>query len=103
MFDPDLDGPEAREPPDYSVATMALWLSQCADIARRAKLDFEVFERVRMLSHEVYQAISVRGARVGELVEALRDVRPRGSILADLPTAQTQRAKPPMPKRDFDE
>jgi hypothetical protein len=93
----EFDTPEAREPPDYKVATVALWLSRCSDIARKARVDFETFERIRMLADEIYEAISTRGARVGEIVEAIRDVRPRGSILADLPT---MRARPPMPKRE---
>jgi hypothetical protein len=91
------DTAEAREPPDYKVATVALWISRCADLARRSHVDFEVFERIRMLADEIYEAISVRGSRVGELVEALRKVRPDGSVLMDLPT---MRAKPPMPKRE---
>jgi hypothetical protein len=97
VFESELDTAEAREPPDYQIATIALWLSRCSNIARQAKVDFESFERIRMLCDEIYEAISVRGARVGELVEALRKVRPNGSVLMDLPT---MRAKPPMVPRE---
>lgn len=86
----DIDEPHGSDPPDYKLASLALWISQGADFARRVGLDYETFTRVSMVAHEVYRAVSVRGARVGEIVEAIRKVRPHGSILADLPGLQAK-------------
>ena len=87
------DTEDARRPPDYKVASVALYIAQSAAFMRRCGVDFETFERIRMLADEINDAISNRGCRVGELVSALRSVKPDGSILRDLPT---MRAKPPM-------
>jgi hypothetical protein len=86
----DLDVEELRDigAPDYKVASLALWISQGSDFARRVGLDYETLTSVSMIAHEIYRAISVRGARVGELVEALRKVRPKGSIARDLPSTR---------------
>lgn len=67
---------------------------------RRAGVNYEVAERISMLSEELHKAIAYRGARIGELVDAVRSVRQHGSILDDLPAAQTRKQKPPMPSSD---
>jgi hypothetical protein len=86
--------------PDYKFASIALWLSHGANVARLAGIDFEISERARMLCESLYQAISIRGARIGEIVDAINRVRMHGSILDDLPAAKTVRQKPPMGTRD---
>ena len=86
MNESELDTKDAREPPDYKVASLLMWIAQGATFARRIGIDFEVYERLIMLADEAAAAISVRGARVGELVDALREVRRHGSIFDDLPT-----------------
>lgn len=82
-----------RGSPDYKAASFALVIASTVSFLKRAGIDYEVAERCALLADEVYQAIAIRGARVGELVEAVRSVRAGGSILDDLPTV---RAKPPM-------
>ena len=81
-----------RGAPDYTVATIVLWLASGVSVARKAGVNWETMERCRLVADEMYQAIAVRGARVGEIVEALRSVRRGASILDDLPTV---REKPP--------
>lgn len=69
---------------DFRIASFALAVSQGADAVRRAGLDKETLTGGSELAHEIYRAVAVRGATVGELVKALRSVRPGGSILGDL-------------------
>lgn len=89
-----------RGDPDYLAATLILCVSTVANVMRRAGVNYEIAERIGMLSEELHKAIAYRGARVGELIEAVRGVRRHGSILDDLPFADTVRAKPPMPRGD---
>jgi hypothetical protein len=93
---------EERGTPDYKSASVVLWLATGVSVLRKAGVGYEIVERLGMLCDEIYQAVNIRGARVGELIEAVRAVRKGGSILDDLPAAQTQRHKLPMP-RESDE
>lgn len=73
---------------DYKIASLLLYVSQAMDFMRLARIDYEVFTSIALLSHEGYRAISVRGACVGDLVEALRKIAPGGSMLKDLPISR---------------
>lgn len=77
-----------RGAPDYKLATIIMWLVTGANVARTAGVGYETVERARLLLQEIYDAINVRGARVGELVDAIRSVRRHGSIIEDLPTVR---------------
>jgi hypothetical protein len=75
---------------DFKVATVAGWVAKRHDEARSLGICFELFERLRLLTDAVHEAITLRGATVEQLLAALRDVRPHGSIAADLPSLQAK-------------
>jgi hypothetical protein len=87
-----------RGTPDYRAASIALWFATGVSVFRKAGVDVEVIGRCAKLADAIYQAVAIRGARVGELVSAVDSVRAGGSILDDLPVAAevTRREKPPM-------
>jgi hypothetical protein len=89
--------PQRAADPDYRAASLAMWCGNAIAFALKAGADRESFERWRMLFDAVFQAISIRGARFGEVIEAVRKVREHGSILDDLPVAgeDTRRTRPP--------
>lgn len=88
---------DERGKPDYQMATVVMWLASGIPVLRMAGCSYETLERCRLIADELYKAINYRGARAGEIVEAIRKVREHGSILDDLPNAPTVRAKPPRP------
>lgn len=74
--------------PDSHLASMALMVVERVDDAKKLGIDWEPFQRVRLLATAVHDAIEKRGATSHELVAALRGVRAHGSILEDLPSVQ---------------
>lgn len=82
----DQDAKTAARDLDYKVSSVLLYVSQASDYMRRARVDYQVFTWLARLAHEGYRAITVRGACVGDLVEAWRKVKPGGSVLGDLPS-----------------
>jgi hypothetical protein len=77
-----------------------MWLSAGVSVLRKSGANYEVVERLNMLADEIYQAIAIRGARVGEIVEAIKKVRAGGSIIDDLPSTSHER---PLAKRARDD
>jgi hypothetical protein len=89
------DSRAAREPAELKVATLMMWLSNGSDVARRIRVDFEVFEWVTKLCDAGAAAIR-RGCRCGELVTAWTSLRPeRPREVEDEPTLRTRRVTPP--------
>lgn len=73
---------------DYKVSSVLLYVSQAMDFMRLARIDYEVLTALALIAHEGYRAVTVRGARVEDLVEAWRRVNRGGSIAGDLPSTR---------------
>lgn len=85
--------------PDYKYAAIALRIQNGIGFALKAGWDRATLERWRELFDAIFLAISSRGARFAEIVEAVQAVRKDASILRDLPTG---RAAPPAVTAEFE-
>lgn len=89
------DTRRAREAPDLTIASLFMWYANGSDVARKLKVDFETFEWLMKICDAGAAALR-RGARLGDLVEAWRQLRPqRMPSEDDVPTVRLRRTTPP--------
>jgi hypothetical protein len=69
----DHDPPRLTKP-DYAVGNFLLLVSEACDLGSLAMVDAAALRALSSAAHEMYRGVSIRGARVGEIVEAIRDV-----------------------------
>lgn len=76
--------------PDYRVGNVLKIVSDFCDLSLRIGAHKETFRALSALAHDCYRAINVRGARVGEVIEAIRRAKSQLAEGSEFPETDRQ-------------